>query len=187
VKRIWRRLVDEHGAEVAETTVRDYVRRRWRELGFAVGEVFVPLVHLAAAEAEVDWGRAWVDLAGVRTEVFLFYLRACYSGAAFCAPSLVETQQAFLELHTGAFCWFGGVFELVRYDNLRSAVAKVLKGRRRRVESDRFVALRSHYLFESAFTLAGIAGAHEKALVSWVHLLGAVRWVLGLRAASRGV
>jgi hypothetical protein len=37
----------------------------------------------------------------------------------------------------------------------------VLKGRRR-VESDRFVALRSHYLFESRFTLAGVAGAHEK-------------------------
>ena len=30
-KRIWRRLVDEHGAEVAETTVRDYVRKRRRE------------------------------------------------------------------------------------------------------------------------------------------------------------
>jgi transposase len=164
-KRIHRRLVDEHGAEVAETTVRDYVRRRRRELGLVVGEVFVPLVHLPAAEAEADWGRAWVELAGVRTQVFVFYLRSCYSGAAFCAASLVETQQAFLELHVRAFCWFGGVFELVRYDNLRSAVGKILKGRRR-VEADRFVALRSHYLFESAFTRTGKQGAHEKALVS---------------------
>src|ERR1700758_4599014 len=32
-KRIWERLRDEQGAEVAETTVRDYVRRRRRELG----------------------------------------------------------------------------------------------------------------------------------------------------------
>jgi len=37
----------------------------------------------------------------------------------------------------------------------------VLKGRRR-VESDRFVALRSHYLYDSIFTTPGIAGAHEK-------------------------
>ena len=37
----------------------------------------------------------------------------------------------------------------------------VLRGRRRE-ETDRFVALRSHYLFESAFTLAGLEGAHEK-------------------------
>jgi hypothetical protein len=40
-------------------------------------------------------------------------------------------------------------------------VKKVLKGRRR-VESDRFVALRSHYLFVSQFTTPGIEGAHEK-------------------------
>ena len=37
----------------------------------------------------------------------------------------------------------------------------MLKGRRR-VEADRFVALRSHYLFESAFTRTGKKGAHEK-------------------------
>ncbi len=41
-KRIWRRLVDEHGVVVAETTVRDHVRKRRRELGLAAGEVFVP-------------------------------------------------------------------------------------------------------------------------------------------------
>ena len=75
--------------------------------------------------------------------------------------SPVETQQAFLEGHAHAFEWFDGVFEEVRYDNLRSAVKKVLKGRRR-IESDRFVSMRSHYLYESIFTTPGIAGAHEK-------------------------
>jgi hypothetical protein len=53
------------------------------------------------------------------------------------------------------------VFEAVRFDNLTSAVKQVLKGRRR-VESDRFVAMRSHYLFNSQFTTPGIEGAHEK-------------------------
>ena len=37
----------------------------------------------------------------------------------------------------------------------------MLKGRRR-VETDRFVALRSHYLFASQFTTPGLEGAHEK-------------------------
>ena len=32
-KRIWRRLVDEHGADVAEVTVRQYVRQRKRQFG----------------------------------------------------------------------------------------------------------------------------------------------------------
>jgi len=37
-KRIWKRLVDEHGVDVAETTVRDHVRKRRRELGLTVGD-----------------------------------------------------------------------------------------------------------------------------------------------------
>jgi hypothetical protein len=49
----------------------------------------------------------------------------------------------------------------IRFDNLKSGVKKVLKGRRR-VESDRFVALRSHDLFASQFTSPGLEGAHEK-------------------------
>ncbi len=160
-RRIWQRLVDEHGADVAETTVRQYVRARKRELGGPVGEVFIPQVHAPGMEGEVDWGQAEVVLAGVATIVHLFVMRASFSGAAFCQASLVETQQAFLELHVQAFEWFGGVFATLRFDNLKSAVKKVLKGRRR-VESDRFVALRSHYLFASQFTTPGLEGAHEK-------------------------
>jgi hypothetical protein len=44
---------------------------------------------------------------------------------------------------------------------LRARSSRVLKGRRR-VESDRFVGLRSHYRFESSFCLPGQQGAHEK-------------------------
>ena len=160
-KRIWRRLVDELGVEVAETTVRDHVRKRRRELGLTVGEVFVPQVHAPGRTAEVDWGEADVDLAGARTRVHLFFMRSCFSGAAFSMASPVETQQAFLEGHAHAFDWFGGVFAEVRYDNLGSAVKKVLRGRKR-VETDRFVAMRSHYLFDAIFTTPGIKGAHEK-------------------------
>ena len=160
-KRIWERLLAEHGADVAETTVREYVRRRRRELGEPVDEVFVPQVHEPGREAEVDWGEAVVEIAGQRLEVGLFLMRACYSGAAFVIAFERQSQQAFLEAHVEAFNFFGGVFETIRYDNLRAAVKQVLRGRRR-VEQDRFVALRSHYLYESAFTRAGRAGAHEK-------------------------
>jgi transposase len=160
-RRIWQRLVDEHGVQVAEVTVRQHVHKRRRELGLAVGQVFVPQVHAPAQTAEVDWGQAQVQLAGSPVTVHVFVMRSCFSGAAFSMASPVETQQAFLEGHALAFAWFGGVFEEVRYDNLGSAVKKVLRGRRR-VETDRFIALRSHYLFDSIFTTPGIEGAHEK-------------------------
>ncbi len=151
-RRVWQRLVEEHGAEVSERQVSRYVRARRRELG-VVGEVFVPLVSDAGVEAEVDWGHAKVLLRGVLVEVHLFLMRACFSGASFVIAFESETQQAFLEAHVAAFDWFGGVFPVVRYDNLKAAVTRVLKGRRR-VESDRFVALRSHYRFDSSFCLS---------------------------------
>ncbi len=126
-------------------------RARKRELGWPVSEVFVPQVHAPGMEADVDWGEALVVLAGVLTWVHLFVMRASFSGAAFCQASLVETQQAFLELRVQAFEWYGGVFPSVRFDNLKSAVKKVLKGRRR-VESDRFVA---------AIALSVSVGVHD--------------------------
>jgi len=159
-RRIWQRLVEEHDAEVSERQVCRYVRQRRRALG-DVGEVFVPLVSEIGVEAEVDWGQAKVWLRGELTEVHLFLMRACFSGASFVTAFQDETQQAFLEGHVAALEWFGGAFDLVRYDNLKAAVVRVMKGRRR-VESDRFVALRSHYGFASSFCLSGEQGAHEK-------------------------
>ena len=159
-RRIWQRLVEEHGAEVSERQVCRYVRAKRRELG-VVGEMFVPLISDAGVEAEVDWGQATVSLGGELVVVHLFEMRACFSGAGFVMEFRDETQQAFLEGHVRALEWYGGVWDLIRYDNLKSAVVRVLKGRRR-VESDRFVALRSHYRFESSFCLPGVQGAHEK-------------------------
>ena len=159
-KRIHRRLVEEHGAVVAETTVRDHVRKRRRELGLAA-EAFCPQVHDPGVTAEVDWGEATVLIAGVLVTVGLFLMRSCFSGACFVMAFETQSQQAFFEGHVHALDWYGGAFVTVRYDNLKAAAKKTLKGRRR-VENERFVALRSHYLFESWFTLVGIQGAHEK-------------------------
>jgi transposase len=159
-RRIWERLRDEHAADVAERTVREYVHGRRRERGEGV-QAFVPQVHAAGVEAEVDWGEAHVAMAGTQLKVYLFHMRACHSRAAFAMAFPHCSQQAFLEAHVEAFDWFGGVFGLLRYDNLTSAVKQVLRGRRR-VETDRFIALRSHYLYESQFTTPGIEGAHEK-------------------------
>jgi transposase len=137
-KQMWERLRSEHGADVAETTVRDYVRRRRRELGSPPEEAFVPQVYEPGVEAEVDWGEAEVEIAGLGRTVQLFLMRACYSGATFCMAFERQTQQAFLEAHVEASHFFGGVFEQIRHDNLRSAVKQVLRGRRR-VEQDRLV------------------------------------------------
>jgi len=102
-----------------------------------------------------------VDFAWGRERVQFFEMRACFSGREFHRGYPRQTQQALMEGHVKAFDHFGGVFGTVRYDNLSTAVRKVLRGRRR-LETDRFVALRSHYLFDSEFCRPGKAGAPEK-------------------------
>lgn len=158
--RIWERLRTEQGLAISESTVRKYVGRRKREL-FGVEEAMVPQVKEPGAEAEVDFFEASVDLAGERTKVDFFQMRACYSGRIYVRPLARLTQQAFLESMVLAFEYFGGVFGLVRMDNHSLAVENILRGRQR-VERDRFVALRSQYLFEGRFCRLGIVGAHEK-------------------------
>ena len=69
---------------------------------------------------------------------------------AYHRAYLHATQQAFLEAHQLAFAYLGGVFRTLRYDNLKSAVKKVLRGYRRE-ETSRFIAFRSHWRFQSEF------------------------------------
>ncbi|HEX6351194.1 MAG TPA: IS21 family transposase [Candidatus Dormibacteraeota bacterium] len=158
--RIWERIHAELGVEVAESTVRKYVGHRKREL-FGPSEVMVPQVKDPGAEAEVDFFQAAVIMAGRQVVLWFFQMRACYSGRVFVRAVARSTQQAFLECMVLGLEHFGGVFGEIRMDNHKGAVARVLRGRTRQ-ESDRFVALRSHYLFKSRFCRLGEEGAHEK-------------------------
>ena len=160
-RRVWQRLVEEHGALVGESTVRRYVAEVRRRMEVPLVEVMVPQHHPLGEEAEVDFGTATVHLAGVAVDVSMFVMRLSASGRGYTRAYLNEAQEVFLDGHVRAFEHFGGVPKRIRYDNLKAAVVRVLKGRDR-VESERFVALRSHYGFDSFFCQPGIKGSHEK-------------------------
>lgn len=160
-RRVWQRLVEEHGVEVGESTVRRHVAELRRRMDVPLVEVMVPQHHPLGEEAEVDFGSASVFLAGVPVEVSMFIMRLSASGRAYPRAYLNEAQEVFLDGHVRAFEHFGGVPKRIRYDNLKAAVERVLKGRDR-IESDRFIGLRSHYGFDSFFCQPGIKGSHEK-------------------------
>jgi len=162
-RRVWERLLDEHGAAVAESTVREWVREMRAEIGTGGGIADVTIVgcHRPGEEAEVDFGEATILLAGEPTKVHLFHLRLSHSGKGVTLAFLTPDQAAFLEGHAIAFARLGGVPGRIRYDNLTSAVTEVLLGRDR-VENDRFTALRSHYGFDAFYCEPGERGAHEK-------------------------
>jgi transposase len=144
-RRVWQRLVREEGARVPESTVRENVRRIRAEIADPP-EAMVPQLHQPGQEAEVDFGELWAYVAGVLTKLWLFSLRLSASGRAIHKVFATQAQEAFLAGHVYAFERLGGVpAGRIRYDNLKPAVARVLLGRDR-IESERFVAFRSHYL-----------------------------------------
>lgn len=93
------------------------------------------------ADAEVDFGDVYVDVAGRRTRCYLFAFRLAYSGKAVHRISRSCGQQAFFEGHVHALTTLGGVpAGQVRYDNLTPAVKKVVFRSRSREDNPRWTA-----------------------------------------------
>jgi transposase len=160
-RRIWQRLVEEEEARIGESTVRNLVARLRIEIGADRCQVMVPQTHPPAAEAEVDFGEFTASIAGQVMKLYMFCLRLSHSGKAFHFGYANQTQESFLDGHVRAFEAFGGVPGMIRYDNLKPAVIRIALGRER-FEHPRFVAMRSHYGYDSFFCAPGIDGAHEK-------------------------
>lgn len=159
-RRIWDRIREElPECTAAERTVRQYVEQRKQVLGLGRQERFVPQSYGWGVEAQVDWYEAWADLDGERVKLQVFSMRSMASGAAFHCAYLRATQQAFLEAHQLAFHYFEGVFRRLRYDNLSSAVKKILRGQQRELTA-RFIAFRSHWRYEAEFCTP--SEGHEK-------------------------
>lgn len=133
-------------------------------------QVFLPLAYDPGIDAQVDWGEAQVMMAGQLVTVQLFVMRLCYSRKLFVMAFPTQKQEAFFAGHVAAFHHFGGVPQRLTYDNLTTAVKRILTGRNRQ-EQDRFIVFRSHYLFESRFCTPG--QGHEKGGVE--HGLGYAR------------
>ncbi len=157
--RVYNRLKAEHDFQGAETTVRRYVRQAKLRLGLDGRQVFIPCDPEAGVEGEVDWGRCHAILGGQKTLLKFFCMRSKYSGKHFvwCYPC--ERQQALFDGHIRAFAFFGGVFPVLIYDNLTTAVQKILKGKKRELQES-FDKFRAYYNFSPLFCNPG--QGHEK-------------------------
>jgi len=111
-KRIFERLCEEHGYSGGITIVKDYVlsrRLRYRE-------VFVPLRH-DPGHAQVDFGEALAEIAGVEGKIHFFAMDLPHSDACFVQAYPAETAEAFCDGHNAAFNFFGKVQRSILYDN----------------------------------------------------------------------
>jgi len=153
-------LIEADGYTGSESTVRGYIAQQRRTK--RKRKVYIPLEFDPGTDAQVDWGEAFVDIAGERVTVQLFLMRLCYSRRLFVMAFPTQKQEAFFEGHVRAFHFLGGIPHRISYDNLKTAVQRVLTGRNRK-EQESFIVFRSHYLFESNFCTPG--QGHEKGRV----------------------
>lgn len=148
-KRIFERLREEHGFKGGYTIVKDYVREKTQRSQ----EMFVPLVH-PPGHAQVDFGEAVVKIAGVKQKAHFLVMDLPHSDAGFVKAYPTECSESFCDGHNAAFAFFGGVAQSVLYDNLKIAVAQILRDGKR-IRSRIFAELQSHYLFLDRFGRPG--------------------------------
>ena len=158
-RRIYHRLVREHGYTGGESTIRRYVRESRVRLGVVMPEVFIPCDPQLGQEAEVDWGTCYAVLGEEYTKLKMFCMRSKGSGKSFVQCFPCERQQVFFEGHIRAFDFYGGVFPVLIYDNLTTAVEKVLKGKDRKLQES-FKKFHAYYSFAPRFCNPG--QGHEK-------------------------
>ncbi len=147
--RIFERLRDEEGFSGGYTIVREHVARAL----LRSREMFVPLSH-RPGHAQADFGEADGYIAGEKIRFHYFCMDLPHSDACFVKAYPAETAEAFCDGHVAAFDFFGGVPQSILYDNSRLAVAKIVKGGRR-LRSQMFAELQSHYLFDDRFGRPG--------------------------------
>ena len=158
-KRIWERLCEE-GFDGGYTIVKDAVR----EIKQNSREVFMPLCHVPG-QAQVDFGEAAVNMAGVFRKVVFFTMTLPYSDAFFVMAFERECTESFWEGHVRAFEFFGGVPKRISYDNTRICVSKITGSRSRNITAG-FKRLVSHYLFDHHFCL--VRRPNEKGVVEGI-------------------
>ena len=128
---------------------REWKAARLREQHSSRG-TFVPLAFAPGEAFQFDWSEDWAIIAGERTKFQVAHVKLCYSRAFTLRAYLLQTHEMLFDAHNHAFRVLGGVPQRGIYDNMKTAVDKVGRGKQRQVNI-RFAAMVSHYLFKAEF------------------------------------
>jgi len=107
----------------------------------------VPLIFAAGEAYQFDWSTEEVILSEEIVSVKVVHFVLCYSRKKFIYIYPNETQEMVFNSYIKAFIFFGGTPIKGIYDNMKTAVSKVLKGSNREWNAG-FEKLCAHYLIE---------------------------------------
>ena len=130
--------------------VRDWKADRQREQQTSGRGVFVPLAFRPGEAFQFDWSEDWAIIGNERIKLQVAHAKLSYSRAFLVRTYLLQTHEMLFDAHYHAFRAFGGVPRRGIYDNMRTAVDRVGRGKERQVNA-RFSAMASHYLFDVEF------------------------------------
>jgi transposase len=129
--------------------------KRWRqeqqELARTAGRgTYIPLTFAPGEAFQFDWSEDWAVIAGERTKLQIAQFKLSCSRAFILRAYPFQTHEMLFDAHNHAFAVFGGVPARGIYDNMKTAVDRVRRGKQRDINI-RFKAMVSHYLFDAEF------------------------------------
>ncbi|MCU0923807.1 MAG: IS21 family transposase [Burkholderiaceae bacterium] len=141
----------------------DYIRA-WRDEQGKVSatSAFVPLSFELGEAFQFDWSEEGLVVGGIYRRLQVAHLKLCASRAFWLMAYPTQGHEMLFDAHTRSFAALGGVPRRGIYDNMKTAVDKVRKGKGRVVNA-RFAAMSAHYLFDADF--CNVASGWEKGRV----------------------
>ena len=129
---------------------RAWKEERQRQMQTSGRGTFVPLAFEPGEAFQFDWSEDWAVIGGERTKLQVAHFKLSYSRAFIVRAYPLQTHEMLFDAHNHAFRVLGGVPRRGIYDNMRTAVDRIGRGKERQVNA-RFSAMASHYLFETEF------------------------------------
>jgi transposase len=151
------------GYDGGYSRVTDFVRD-WRlGEGHAVGtSAFVPLAFELGEAFQFDWSEEGLVVGGIYYRLQVAHMKLCASRAFWLVAYPSQGHEMLFDAHTRGFAALGGIARRGIYDNMKTAVDKVKKGKGRVVNA-RFGVMCAHYLFDADF--CNVASGWEKGVV----------------------
>ncbi len=136
--------------------------RNWRQSEGKSQRAFVPLQFAAGEAFQFDWSEESLVIGGIYRKIQVAHMKLCFSRAFWLVAYPSQGHEMLFDAHTRAFAALGGIPRRGIYDNMKTAVDKVNKGKGRIVNA-RFAAMCAHYLFDPDF--CNVASGWEKGVV----------------------
>lgn len=129
---------------------REWRAERQREQQTTGRSTFVPLAFRPGEAFQFDWSEDYAVIGGDRTKLQVAHIKLAHSRAFLVRAYLLQTHEMLFDAHWHGFRVLGGVPKRGIYDNMKTAVDRVGRGKVRQVNM-RFLAMANHYVFEPEF------------------------------------